>query len=58
MKGRTTIVIAHRFSTIRNADLIHVLQEGRLVASGTHEQLVADTDSLYHHLYKLQFQTP
>src|SRR5512137_2786770 len=34
MKGRTTIVIAHRFSTIRNAAAIHVMQNGRLVASG------------------------
>ncbi|MFO7629204.1 MAG: ATP-binding cassette domain-containing protein, partial [Prochlorococcaceae cyanobacterium] len=37
MQGRTTIVIAHRFSTIRNARSIHVLDGGRLVASGTHE---------------------
>ena len=54
MKGRTTIVIAHRFSTIRNARAIHVLQGGRLVASGSHEQLVSDPDGLYSQLHRLQ----
>jgi subfamily B ATP-binding cassette protein MsbA len=57
MEGRTTIVIAHRFSTIRNARTIHVMQEGRLVASGSHQQLIADPDSLYAHLYRLQYHT-
>ncbi len=55
MKGRTTIVIAHRFSTIRNASTIHVLQDGRIVASGPHEQLIQDNDSLYAYLYRLQY---
>jgi ATP-binding cassette subfamily B protein len=56
MQGRTTIVIAHRFSTIRNARTIHVLQNGRLVATGSHQELVADTGGLYAHLYRLQYQ--
>ena len=56
MQGRTTIVIAHRFSTIRNATKIHVMENGRLVASGTHQELVSDESSLYAHLYRLQFQ--
>lgn len=56
MQGRTTIVIAHRFSTIRNAKTIHVLQAGRLVASGSHQELIADQGSLYAHLYRLQYQ--
>lgn len=56
MEGRTTIVIAHRFSTIRNAGTIHVMQDGRVVASGSHQELIADTDSLYAHLYRLQYQ--
>lgn len=56
MKGRTTIVIAHRFSTIRNASAIHVMQDGRLVASGSHEELIRDEKSLYAHLYRLQYQ--
>jgi ATP-binding cassette subfamily B protein len=56
MKGRTTIVIAHRFSTIRNAGVIHVMQNGRLAASGSHEELMCDQNGLYAHLYRLQFQ--
>jgi ATP-binding cassette subfamily B protein len=56
MQGRTTIVIAHRFSTIRNASTIHVMQDGRLVASGSHERLLSDSNSLYAHLYRLQYQ--
>ncbi|MCX6874503.1 MAG: ABC transporter ATP-binding protein [Verrucomicrobia bacterium] len=56
MQNRTTIVIAHRFSTIRNACRIHVLQDGRLVASGSHQELIRDEDSLYAHLYRLQYQ--
>jgi len=54
MKGRTTIVIAHRFSTIRNARTIHVLQDGRLVASGSHEELLRDRGGLYTQLHRLQ----
>jgi ATP-binding cassette subfamily B protein len=56
MKGRTTIVIAHRFSTIRNAAVIHVMQNGRLVASGAHDELIRDETGLYAHLYRLQYQ--
>jgi subfamily B ATP-binding cassette protein MsbA len=55
MKGRTTIVIAHRFSTIRNAATIHVMRDGRLVASGSHEELVQDATGLYAHLHRLQY---
>lgn len=56
MKGRTTIVIAHRFSTIRNAAMIHVMQNGRLVASGSHEGLIRDETGLYAHLHRLQYE--
>ena len=56
MQGRTTIVIAHRFSTIRNARTIHVMDSGRLVASGSHQELISDERSLYAHLYRLQYQ--
>lgn len=55
MKGRTTVIIAHRLATIRNADSIAVLEGGQLVAQGTHEQLL-DSSPLYKRLSELQFQ--
>lgn len=54
MQGRTAFVIAHRLSTIKNADQIVVLREGKLVESGTHDELLA-TGGLYQHLYSVQF---
>lgn len=53
MKDRTTIVIAHRLSTITNADLICVMQDGKIIESGTHDQLLA-LGGQYQHLVKLQ----
>jgi ATP-binding cassette subfamily B protein len=55
MAGRTSIVIAHRLSTVRAADQILVLDEGRLVERGTHDELVAH-DGLYSTLYRTQFE--
>lgn len=55
MKGRTSIVIAHRLSTVRNADQILVMDKGRLVEKGTHEQLMLLSDGIYKNLSELQF---
>ncbi len=57
MQNRTTIMIAHRLSTIINADRIVVLQQGRIVASGAHQELLASSE-LYQQLARLQFQSP
>ena len=53
MVGRTTFIIAHRLSTVHNADKIIVLDKGKIVESGTHKELMAN-ESLYHHLYTLR----
>lgn len=55
MEGRTTFVIAHRLSTVRKADLILVLDQGRIVARGTHETLLAESP-LYAEIYRRQLQ--
>lgn len=55
MKGRTSIMIAHRLSTVVNADRILVLQQGQILATGTHTDLLASSE-LYRELARLQFQ--
>ena len=52
-KGRTTIAIAHRLSTIQDANCIYVLDKGRIIESGTHEELLA-LEGTYHKMYSLQ----
>ncbi|MFT6408105.1 MAG: ATP-binding cassette subfamily B protein [Arenicella sp.] len=55
MQGRTTVIIAHRLATIRNVDSIAVIDEGKLVAQGKHDELL-ETSALYKRLSELQFQ--
>ena len=54
-KGRTTLVVAHRLSTIRNADEIAVVMNGNITERGTHEELM-NADGIYKSLYSLQFR--
>jgi subfamily B ATP-binding cassette protein MsbA len=54
MRGRTTLVIAHRLSTVERADRIVAMSRGRIVEAGTHAELLA-RDGLYARLYKIQF---
>ncbi|MCB8967978.1 MAG: ABC transporter ATP-binding protein [Ardenticatenaceae bacterium] len=56
MNGRTSFVIAHRLSTVVNADWVLVLDQGRVVEQGTHATLLANPDGLYTRLHQMQFQ--
>jgi subfamily B ATP-binding cassette protein MsbA len=57
MNGRTSFVIAHRLSTVINADWVLVLDQGRVVEQGTHNQLLQNIEGLYYRLYQMQFST-
>ena len=54
MEGRTVVIVAHRLSTIRNADRIYVLDQGQIVEVGDHASLM-DSNGRYHQLYTSQF---
>ncbi len=54
MKGRTSIIIAHRLATIRKVDRIYVIEKGQVIESGTHEELAYATNGLYSNLIRLQ----
>ena len=56
MKDRTVFIIAHRLSTVRNADKIVVLNYGEIVEIGTHEELMTKENSVYGALYKTQIK--
>jgi ABC-type multidrug transport system fused ATPase/permease subunit len=55
MKGRTTIIIAHRLATIRKVDRIYVIKEGKVIEEGNHDSLSAKEGGHYAHLVSLQF---
>ena len=55
MKGRTSFVVAHRLSTIRNASLILVMKDGKIIEQGTHEELL-EKGGFYNTIYNSQFQ--
>jgi subfamily B ATP-binding cassette protein MsbA len=55
IRGRTSLVIAHRLSTVRRADRIVVIEQGRIVEEGAHQELLA-LNGLYARLHALQFQ--
>lgn len=56
MASRTTLVIAHRLATVQRADQVVVLDQGRVIECGSHEELLATGEGVYAHLYRLQFQ--
>ncbi|GIS94135.1 MAG: hypothetical protein CM1200mP22_13720 [Dehalococcoidia bacterium] len=58
LRGRTSIVIAHRLSTVRNADNIVVLDQGRLVEQGNHDELLAKKGGIYARLYAVNYGLP
>lgn len=55
MKGRTTIIIAHRLATIRKVDRIYVIKDGEIVEQGSHQELLSASDGFYSNLVRLQF---
>jgi ATP-binding cassette subfamily B protein len=58
MRGRTTLVIAHRLSTVRQLDRILVFDEGRVVEQGDHASLLARPDGIYRRLVERQMEAP
>ncbi len=57
MKNRSTIIIAHRLATVREADQIHVIDQGQIIESGTHQELLSIPNGAYENLIKLQINS-
>lgn len=55
-RGKTTIMIAHRLSTLRDADKLIVIEQGKVAEQGTHNELLAKKDGVYNKLYTLQIE--
>ncbi|MDD7167043.1 MAG: ABC transporter ATP-binding protein, partial [Clostridiales bacterium] len=55
MKGKTSFIVAHRLSTIKNADLILVMNKGNVIEKGTHDELI-EKHGFYYNLYNSQFE--
>jgi ATP-binding cassette subfamily B protein len=55
MKGRTSFIVAHRLSTIREADIILVMKDGNIIEQGNHESLVNKENGFYAELYRSQY---
>lgn len=56
MSNRTTVVVAHRLSTIKNSDMISVIQEGKIIEQGSHNSLIENENGPYSRLINLQQQ--
>jgi len=57
MEGRTSIIIAHRLATVKNVDTIYVLDKGKIVEKGHHDQLIQLEHGVYASLARLQFES-
>jgi ABC-type multidrug transport system fused ATPase/permease subunit len=57
LKNRTALIIAHRLATVRKADRIYVIEDGRVIEDGTHDELISREGGTYRRLAQMQFHT-